>query len=141
MHDVRMQLLNVFRWACLGGRVQRSGCYTGLNVLPQSRLEVSHCRWMCRALIVFLLKWLVSTCLTVAACQSTLCCLVHACTAMSFFTSCLFTAPLCYYLSSSPVFFLFLQCRHSRIRRMVPGTWLLSSSTLVGGLLFAPRLP
>ena len=64
-----------------GGRVgvQRSGCHTGLNVLPQSRLEVSRCRWMCRASIVFLLEWLVSTCLTVAASQSTLCCLVHAC--------------------------------------------------------------
>ena len=31
--------------------VQRSGCHTGLNVLPQSRLEVSRCRWMCRASI------------------------------------------------------------------------------------------
>ena len=128
-------------WMCLGGgRVQRSGCHTGLNVLPQSRLEVSRCRWMCRASIVFLLEWLVSTCLTVAASQSTLCCLVHACTAMPFLTSCLFTAPLVH-LSSSPVFFLFLRCRHSRIQRMVPSTRLLSSSTLVGGLLFAPRLP
>ena len=78
-----------------GVGVQRSECHTGLNVLPQSRLEVSRCRWMCRASIVFLLEWLVSTCLTVAASQSTLCCLVHACTAMPFFTSCLFTAPLC----------------------------------------------
>ena len=37
-------------WMCLGGGgvgVQRSGCHTGLNVLPQSRLEVSRCRWMC----------------------------------------------------------------------------------------------
>ena len=48
---------------------------------------------------------------------------------------------LCVHLSSSPVFFLFLRCRHSRIQRMVPGTRLLSSSTLVGGLLFALRLP
>ena len=42
---------------------------------------------------------------------------------------------------SPPMFFLFLHCRHSRIWRMVPGTRLLSSSTLVGGLLFALRLP
>ena len=27
MHDVRMQLVNVFRWACLGA-VQRSGYHT-----------------------------------------------------------------------------------------------------------------
>ena len=53
-----------------GGGVQRRGCHTGLNVLSQSRLEVSRCRWMCRASIVFLLEWLVSTCLTVAARRS-----------------------------------------------------------------------
>ena len=87
-------------WMCFcgyaqRGGVQRRGCHTGLSVLPQSRLEVFCCRWMCRASIVFLLEWLFSTCLTVAACQFTLCCLVHACTAMPFFTSCLFTAPLC----------------------------------------------
>ena len=61
MHDVRMQLVNVFKGACLGGGGgQRSGSHTWLSVLLQSRLEVSHCRWMCRALIVFLLEWLVS---------------------------------------------------------------------------------
>ena len=97
MHDVRMQLVNVFRWACLGGRVQRSGCHTGLNVLPQLRLEVSRCRWMCRALIVFLLEWLVSPLHMLDCC----CVPVHLvlfgscmyCDAV--FALCLFTAPLC----------------------------------------------
>ena len=42
MHDVRMQLVNVFRWECLGGLggVRESGYHTGLSVLPHSRLEV-----------------------------------------------------------------------------------------------------
>ena len=31
------------------------------------KVRVSRCRWTCRTLIVFLLEWLVSTCLTVAA--------------------------------------------------------------------------
>ena len=42
---------------------------------------------------------------------------------------------LCVHLSSSPVFFLFLRYRHSRIRRMVPGTRLLSSSSGWGSLV------
>ena len=34
VHDVRMQLVGVFRWVCpRGGGVQRSECVTGLNVL------------------------------------------------------------------------------------------------------------
>ena len=44
---------------------------------------------MCRASIVRLFEWLVSTCLAVTAYKSTLCCLVHAWTAMPFFTSCM----------------------------------------------------
>ena len=44
-----------------------------------------------------------------------------------------FSLLLCVHLSSSPVFFLFLRYRHSRIRRMVPGTRHLSFSTLVWG--------
>ena len=111
----------------------------GGGVLLQSWLEVSCCRWMCRASIVFFLEWLISTCLTVAASQSTLCCLVHACTAMPLFImslhcSSVFTYPL-------------LQCFtcfanvDTHIRCMVPGTRLLSLSTLVKGLSFALRLP
>ena len=34
MYDVRMQLVDVFRWPCPRGRVQRSGCHTRLSVLP-----------------------------------------------------------------------------------------------------------
>ncbi len=86
----------------------------------QSRLEVTRCRWMCRTSIVFLFVWLVSTCFTVTACQSTLCCLVHACTAMAFFTSCLVTTPLCSLSLFSSVFW-FLHCRYYHIWCMVPG--------------------
>ena len=67
----------------------------GLRVLPQSRLEDSCCLWMCRASIVLLLELFVSIRMTLAACQSTTCCSFHACTAMPFFSSCLFTAALC----------------------------------------------
>ena len=98
-----------------GGCSERSGCHTGLSVLSQSWLEVSCCRWMWRASIVFLLKWLVLTCLTVAVCRS---------------SHCVSSLLFCVHLSSSPVFFLLLQCRHYRIRYLVR-TRLLSSSTLV----------
>ena len=104
------------------GGVQRRGCHTGLSVLPQSRLEVSCCRWMCRASIVFLLEWLVSTCLTVAACQFTLCCLVHACTAMPF-SHRVFSLLLCVHLSSSPVF--------SNVDTLAFGAWYLVHNTFL----------
>ena len=138
MHDVRMQLLDVFLWVCPGGEFREGGAIQGLVFFRSRDWRFPRCRWMCRASIVFLLEWLVSTCLTAAAFQFTLCCLVHACTQCRF-SHRVFSLLLCVHLSSSPVFFLFLRCRHSRIRRMVPGTRHLSSSTLVGGLLFAPR--
>lgn len=38
MHDVRIQLVDMFRWACLGG-VRRCGCHTGLSVFQQSKKD------------------------------------------------------------------------------------------------------
>ena len=74
---------------------QRRGCHTGLRERPQSRLEVTFCFLLWIASMTFRRVWFTSTCLTVAASQSTLCCVFHACTAMPFFRSFLFTAPLC----------------------------------------------
>ena len=61
-----------------------------------------------------------STCLTVAASQSTLCCVFHACTAMPFFKSFLITAPLCslsLFSSVLPVSPMYTQLQSAQ------GTW------------------
>ena len=129
------------QWMCLGGRAQRGGVQrSGFSVLLQSRKEVSRYRWMCSASIVFLLEWLVFIGLD-CCCLSVHLVLLGPCVYCDAFHHTVSSLLLCVHLSSSPVFFLFHQCRHPRIRRMVPGTQLLSSSTLVGGLLFAPRFP
>ena len=79
VHDVRMQLVDVFRWVCPRGggglekwvpyRAQCSFVVKTGGFLLQMDVQGFNC---------FLLEWLVSTCLTVAACQSTLYCLVSA---------------------------------------------------------------
>ena len=121
-----MSEYNYWMWVCPRRGVQRRGCHTGLSVLPQSRLEVSCCRWMCRASIVFLLEWLVSTCLTVAACQFTVCCLVHACTAMPFFHIVSFH---CSFVFTYPL----LQCSScfSDIDTLAFGAWYLVHDTFL----------
>ena len=108
-----------------GGGESEKGCHAGLSVLPQLRLEVFGCRWMCRASIVFLLEWLVSTCLTVAACQSTLCCLVHAyCNAILHIVSlhCSFVFP-----------YPLLQCSScfSDVHTLAFGAWYLVHNSLL----------
>ena len=70
-------------------------CNTGLRCWPQSRLDGASCFLMCIPPTVLLRVQFVSTCFTVAASRSTLCCVFHACTAIPFFVSFLFTARLC----------------------------------------------
>ena len=86
-----------------GWGVQRRGAVLDSVFFHTVKIKGFRCRWMCQTSIVCHFVWLVSTCLTVAACQSTLCCLVHVCSAMPFITSCLVTAPLCSLLLFSSV--------------------------------------
>ena len=135
MHDVRMQLLDVFRWLCPVVGVQRSGFLTCSAPYSQDwRFPVADgCAGL--QLSSFLSGWSPYAWLLPLLPASPPCTAwskhvlrwrsLHRVSSML----------LCVHLSCSPVFFLFIQCRHSRIQCMIPDTWLLSSSTLVGGLL------
>ena len=73
MYDVRMQLVNVFRWAFRRG-FREVGAIQG-SVFFRSQVWRFPVADGCGALQLFsFLSWLVSTCLTVAAYLSTLCC-------------------------------------------------------------------
>ena len=89
----------VDRWLIVSDREGwlRMGFHIELLWRPQSKFIVEACWRMCNASVTHLSYVYGANATTLAESQSTLCSLFHACTAMSFFTSCLRTAYLFHY--------------------------------------------